>query len=542
MGRGLNLASGRVIALGRLLLATLFLTAMWADASQPTEFPREAMILLAAYAALAAAMVMVAWRSWWFDAHLAGPMHAFDIALFTAVVFLTPGDTSPFFIFCIFVLLAAAIRWGWRATALTAVLLTLLYVLAGSATVAASQEFEINRFVTRTAYLIIFSLVLIWFGVNQWRAHVRVATEELLSDPSMDTLPLEGGLQAAMAVTQAERGAFVWSRAPARSATVLVARDGTVTESELAPDSVAPPAPGTFLYDLRNGRAFTRDNRRDLRAFTLDDHVYPETAAALDLREGLAVPVRSDRGQGQIFLDGVRGLSTDHLELGEVISRAVATRIQRRALMRAAEDSAEARSRLAIARDLHDSVVQFLAGAAFRLEAMKRSLLAGREIAPEINELKELMLLEQGELRSFITALRSGSQIELAELARDLQSLAARLSRQWDVHCTFSALQGDMLVPTRLHFDAHQLIREAVANAVRHAGAKNVSIRVGGEKDEVTLDVINDGASYPRGARRNPMPGSLQERVEAAGGRLDLSRGMGVTKVSIALPIAGKVP
>jgi signal transduction histidine kinase len=99
-----------------------------------------------------------------------------------------------------------------------------------------------------------------------------------------------------------------------------------------------------------------------------------------------------------------------------------------------------------------------------------------------------------------------------------------------------------MLVPTRLHFDAHQLIREAVANAVRHAGAKNVSIRVGGEKDEVTLDVINDGASYPRGARRNPMPGSLQERVEAAGGRLDLSRGMGVTKVSIALPIAGKVP
>ena len=243
MGRGLNLASGRVIALGRLLLATLFLTAMWADASQPTEFPREAMILLAAYAALAAAMVMVAWRSWWFDAHLAGPMHAFDIALFTAVVFLTPGDTSPFFIFCIFVLLAAAIRWGWRATALTAVLLTLLYVLAGSATVAASQEFEINRFVTRTAYLIIFSLVLIWFGVNQWRAHVRVATEELLSDPSMDTLPLEGGLQAAMAVTQAERGAFVWSRAPARSATVLVARDGTVTESELAPDSVAPPAP-----------------------------------------------------------------------------------------------------------------------------------------------------------------------------------------------------------------------------------------------------------------------------------------------------------
>ena len=56
----------------------------------------------------------------------------------------------------------------------------------------------------------------------------------------------------------------------------------------------------------------------------------------------------------------------------------------------------------------------------------------------------------------------------------------------------------------------------------------------------MTLDVINDGTSYPAGARRDPLPGSLRERVEAAGGRLNLSRGMGVTKVSIALPITGK--
>jgi signal transduction histidine kinase len=34
------------------------------------------------------------------------------------------------------------------------------------------------------------------------------------------------------------------------------------------------------------------------------------------------------------------------------------------------------------------------------------------------------------------------------------------------------------------------------------------------------------------------MPQSLRERVEEAGGTIDLSRGMGVTKLSIALPIA----
>lgn len=540
MGRGLNLPSGRVIALGRLLLATLFLTAIWADPSQPAEFPDEAYTLLAAYVALSAALVIVAWRSWWFDAHLAGPAHAVDIALFAIVVFLTQGDTSPFFIFCIFILLAAAIRWGWRATALTALLLTLLYGLVGSVTAAASEDFELNRFLTRTAYLIILSLVLIWFGVNQWRAGIRAPADEMLADPPMDTPPLENALEAAMAVTRARSGAFVWSRTPTRDATVLAARDGKVTETGLAPGSVASPASRPFLYDLHNDRALARDSKQNLHAFAPGDHLRRETAAALQLSEGLAIPVKSDRGYGQIFLEGVRGLSTDHLQIGEEISRIAAMRIQRRALMKAAEENAEARSRLGIARDLHDSVVQFLAGAAFRLEAMKRSLVSGREIAPELNELKELMLLEQGELRSFITALRSGSQIELAELARDLQSLATRLSRQWDVQCTFSAPPSDLVVPTRLHFDAHQLVREAVANAVRHAGAKNIGIRIGGEGDKVTLDVINDGTSYPAGARRDPLPGSLRERVEAAGGRLNLSRGMGVTKVSIALPITGK--
>src|SRR5919112_5826491 len=105
------------------------------------------------------------------------------------------------------------------------------------------------------------------------------------------------------------------------------------------------------------------------------------------------------------------------------------------------------------------------------------------------------MLQAQGELRPFISALRSGTQTELAELAKDLQSLANRLSRQWDIQCTFSAQPTDMAVASRLHLDAQQLVREAVANAVRHAGAKNVSIRLGAADDELRLDFINDGAA-----------------------------------------------
>ena len=540
MGRGLQLASGRVIALGRLLLAALFLVAMSAATTPPTDFPKAAALLLMSYTVLALWLVAIAWNSWWLDAHLAGPAHAIDIAVFTVVVFLTQGDTSPYFIFCIFVLLSAAIRWGWRATALTAVLLTLLYLLAGSLSVASDQAFQVNRFLTRTGYLVILSLILIWFGVNQWRAGFRGSGEELLSRPSTGSLPLETGLGAAMSGAHAARGAFVWARRPRSNWTAILSRGGSPTESELKLTDVEPPAPGPFIYHLAKGRAMMRDDRGNLRAFDPRDRIRDETAAALRLDEGLAIPIFSDRGHGQIFLEQIRSLSTDHLELGTEISAAVTSHIQRQALMKVAEENAESRSRLAIARDLHDSVVQFLAGAAFRLEAMKRAQASGRELTPELDELKELMLQEQVELRSFITALRSGSQIELAELARDLQALSNRLSRQWNVQCSFSLDEKDIMVPARLHLDAQQLVREAVANAVRHAGAKNVSIRLAGEEDEVTLDFINDGATYTRGPDGDRMPRSIKERVEAAGGGMEISRGMGVTKISVSLPLAGK--
>ena len=102
MGRGLQLYSGRVIALGRLLLATLFMAAITVDISQPAVSPAETYGLLVAYQLFAALVTLATWNNWWLDARIAGPAHAVDIALFTAMVFLTEGYTSPFFVFFVF--------------------------------------------------------------------------------------------------------------------------------------------------------------------------------------------------------------------------------------------------------------------------------------------------------------------------------------------------------------------------------------------------------------------------------------------------------
>ena len=541
MGNGLQLPSGRVIALGRLLLATLFLLAILVDASQPAQAPEATYALLTAYVAFAAAIAVATWRNWWLDAKLAGPAHAVDIVLFTLLVLLTAGYTSPFFTFFIFLLLSAAIRWDWHVTALTAILLVLLYLIAGLAVVKISAEFELHRFVVRTGHLVILSLILIWFGANQWRARFHLGDEELLARPSLDDSPLEIALRAAMKGARASAGTLVWREVEGGESTGLAIRGGELGEVVPPKAALAEPLAATpFLYDIGKNRALRRDPDRNLVGFAARDAIAPKAAAGLSLSEGLAIPIRSDGALGELFLEAIPSLSTDHIDFGEQIAAEVAAHLQRHALLTAAEESAEARSRLTLARDLHDSVVQFLAGAAFRLEALKRSASSGRDVEPEINDLKQIMMQEQGELRSFITALRSGPQVAFDELAADLKALSGRLARQWDVRCEFSASPAEMMIPARLHLDALQLAREAVANAVRHADAKEVTIKLGAEADRLQLVFVNDGAGFPSLGERLEKPASLKERVEQAGGTLDMSRGMGVTRVAISLPIGGR--
>ena len=523
------------------MLATLFLVAISVDVSQPARGPAATYALLGAYVVFAAVIVVVTWSNWWLDAQLAGPAHAVDIILFTLLVLLTAGYTSPFFTFFMFLLLAASIRWGWHATTLTAILLTLLYLVAGLLVVKAGAPFELQRFVVRTGQLVILSLILIWFGANQWRARLYLRDEQWLARPSLDESPLETGLRAAMHGMGASAGLFVWRDQRRGDFAGLAIRGGELAQVNVPGIAIAKAlVTSPFLYDFGKNRALKKDAERNLIDFRVRDIITPQAAPDLALGEGLAIPIRSDDGDGELFLEEIASLSIDHIDLGEQIAADVAIHIQRHAMLEAAEDSAESRSRLTLARDLHDSVVQFLAGAAFRLEAIKRSKASGREFEPELDELKQIMLQEQRELRSIITALRSGPLVAFNDLVKDLAGLAERLSRQWDVRCEVSARKAELMIPIRLHLDAHQLMREAVANAVRHAEATAVTIKLAATAEELRLVFVNDVIAVPSRSARLDMPLSLKERVEQAGGTLDMSRGMGVTKVSIALPLGGR--
>jgi signal transduction histidine kinase len=235
-----------------------------------------------------------------------------------------------------------------------------------------------------------------------------------------------------------------------------------------------------------------------------------------------------------LLLGGIHGLCVDHIEFGEALSDGLSRHIQSHALLSAVEDGAIAKARLSLARDLHDSIVQFLAGATFRIEAISRAVRSGEPQDRELKDLKQLMLQEQQELRSAIGALRT-ERISLSDLAADVKALCDRMARQWDIDCRFSSEVPELKVPMRLHLDTHQLVREAVANAVRHAKARSVRVQLTVDDNDLRLDISNDGKASER--LKEGSPWSLRERVDEANGTLMLASRKVGTSVSITLPL-----
>lgn len=526
--------SGRVIALARAALAAVFLFAIWIDPSQPATAASETYAVLATYALAAAVVAAVTWDNWWLDARLAAPMHVVDILAFTLLVLTSDGYTSPFFVFFVFLILTAAIRWGWRETALTAVPVTLLYVAAGlAAGTEAGEIFDLQRFVIRAGNLVVLSGVLIWFGINHGFSGIRSLKDDLLRDVSPGESPLESAIEGGAAVAGATSALLLWRRRESEHWLAIQWQDDRFTTTALparAPRIAAAPV----LFDIERGRAICRRPSRRIRFRSARSLIDAEAAREYGIGEGLAVPIRTAAGEGVLLLGAIPSLCTDHLDFGETLGRALAAHIQRHALLAAVEGAAIARARLSLARDLHDSIVQFLAGATFRIEAISRALRAGDQPERELKDLKRLLLQEQQELRSAIGALKSET-IPLPRLAGDLRALCDRLGMQWDIQCLFSAEVPETTAPMRLHLDTHQLVRETVANAVRHGRAKLVTVQLTADDGDLRLDISNDGSGCER--LRDGSPWSLRERVDDANGTLMLATRETGTDVSITLPL-----
>jgi signal transduction histidine kinase len=84
-------------------------------------------------------------------------------------------------------------------------------------------------------------------------------------------------------------------------------------------------------------------------------------------------------------------------------------------------------------------------------------------------------------------------------------------------------IEGDLesLTP-ELEADLVAVVREGLANVVRHAGASSVSVRLSIE-DTIQIEVADDGVGVSPAAVQSGLA-NLRERAESHGGSLSLRR------------------
>jgi signal transduction histidine kinase len=532
--------SGRVIALTRVVLAAVFFLALWLDPQQPIRASTFGYALLGAYLVLATGLLALSWRSWWWDHRLAWPTLLIDVSMLLAAVFVTEGAaddfTSPFLAFFAFVMLAATIRWDWRMTVASGLAVTLLYLLVGSYIAAIDANFDLYRFGRRIVYMLVLTLVLAWFGLQRREQSIRRFVE-LPEQPHGKGAMLDQALRYATAECDARCAAIAW--ADYEEPDVKVHAVGfDLPDRRLGPGELDADT-GLSRVD----RLFDRPRQRSLvarpgmRPVARTGPVEDAFADYCGIDDGIALQLAGLTGRGELLLCDIDGVGADHVQLGGLIAREISAAFDRHATLALASETALARMRDSLARDLHDSVAQSLAGAALRLEGLRGWIRDGGDPESEIDAMKHSLREEQRHVRSLIARLRLGPTAEdWVDAGAAVRTLLASLSGQWGVAARLAPPKSPILVPGWLAHEMAQVLREAVANAVRHGQATLVEVGLLEANGDLTMTINDDGRGFTNGDP-DTRPWSISERVDKLAGRLSVATGPKGTRLEIVLPM-----
>jgi signal transduction histidine kinase len=172
-----------------------------------------------------------------------------------------------------------------------------------------------------------------------------------------------------------------------------------------------------------------------------------------------------------------------------------------------------------IARDLHDHVIQRLFAVGLALQGTiprARVPEVQQRLTDCVDDLQEVIQ----EIRTAIFDLH-GSSSGVTRLRQRLDEAIAQFSTS-NLRTTVQYTGPLSVVDAALADHAEAVVREAVSNAVRHAGATTLTVNVA-VSDDLCIDVVDDGIGIP-----TEMTGSgltnLRRRAEDAGGDFSIAR------------------
>ena len=198
-----------------------------------------------------------------------------------------------------------------------------------------------------------------------------------------------------------------------------------------------------------------------------------------------------------------------------------------------------------IARDIHDSLAQSFVGVALQLQVVKAKLQESPRLAAEHLDLAvSLVTHSLDEARRSIRELRSGS-LEKRDLAQGLLEVAKQLTAGSPTQVELKVRGSVPQMPADAESNLFRIGQEAITNAVKHAQARKIQIRLGYHDGHIMLCVKDDGRGFNMRDFSSVGNGhfgliGMKERAKSMSGRIEFNSSPGQgTEVVLVAPLAG---
>jgi len=185
--------------------------------------------------------------------------------------------------------------------------------------------------------------------------------------------------------------------------------------------------------------------------------------------------------------------------------------------------------RTSMARELHDSLAQSLSFMKIQVSRMQTLLQRGartEDVAAAAEEVREGLNGAYRKLRELLNTFRT--QINAGGLAAALEEALEEYNARSSVAMTLDNRLGAYQLDANEEFHVVQIVREALSNVVRHAGATQATVRLSLLDDGWTaVTVEDDGQGFDPVAddtRNHHGTTIMRERTLSLGGALSIER------------------
>jgi signal transduction histidine kinase len=561
----------RWLASARVFLAISALVALWMDPGELGYSPWAYWILGVYIVHGVVVMLLLRFRK---ESTAAFRMlvHAGDILWPVLMVLFATSQGGPFLLFFVFVLAAAAYRWGlWETfgTALATVVLlwveSLFINYGGLAWLngvftrhgllplgVRTWQFEPKHLFMLSAYLLVMGLLLGYLAEQQ----KRLRAERAIITRVLGRARVEAGLT----VTLQEILAELLSMYGARRALIASQETnkyrvfvGDVQAANSGPPQLTwleslPTDREVYLYKTESDASLILRKGRNSQTVSLDRDGVRLRNSSDDALAALAKTYSSDSlmavsflfGQewwGRIFLlePQLGGDREEELRFLQELVRQVGPAVYNVYLLRRLRQRAGAVERARVARELHDGAVQSLIAMEMQVDVVRRQAEAqSSPIAEELARIQGLLREEVLKLRELMQQMKS-LEVDSLNFARFLVDTAERFQRETGIGARFVTEVERLHMPPRVCRELARIVQEGLVNVRKHSKAKECLVRFSETSTHWVLTIEDNGKGFPFDGTLKPAdsptlgkgPTVILERVRLIDGELTIESNAG---------------